>query len=194
MIARISEPIYIDFVDTGGARHGCMVPAQHELPDTERKGAIHMQIQRAEAKTLVESKLPDGSRVLLDPRSEKVFALNAMAGAAWDACSSPISLSQMAEAMQRTLDCAVGEELAEEAVLQLRAQNLVIVSGSNPATSRRSFMTKMAASAALPLVAAMTMTEQRAYAQYARSDGQRQPPPPPPPPHNNPWPPKNHFF
>ncbi|MGB9147850.1 MAG: PqqD family protein [Acidobacteriaceae bacterium] len=128
-----------------------------------------MQVERASSDALVENKLPDGSRVLLDPHSQRVFALNATAGAAWDACEAPASLSAITEEMHRSLDTAVPEEVAEEAVLRLQEQNLVKVRGASPATSsRREFITRLGV-AAVPLVVAMTMTEQRAFASQAQS-------------------------
>jgi len=135
-----------------------------------------MQVERANSDALVENKLPDGSRVLLDPQSQRVFALNATAGAAWDACKAPSTLSAITAAMQRSLDAPLAEKAAEQAVLQLQEQNLVKVDGASPASaSRREFITRLGV-AAVPLVVAMTMTEQRAYARLAQSfvgpDGQ----------------------
>ncbi len=128
-----------------------------------------MQVERTSSDALVENKLPDGSRVLLDTQSQRVFALNATAGAAWDACRTPSALPAIAAAMQRSLDTSIAEEAAEHAVLQLQEQNLVKVHGAPPASaSRREFITRLGA-AAVPLVVAMTMTEQRAYARLAQS-------------------------
>ena len=128
-----------------------------------------MQVERSTLNALVENKLPDGSRVLLDPQNQSVFALNATAGAAWDACQSPATLSVITSEMQRSLGTAVAEDVAEEAVRSLQDQNLVIVRGASPAaTSRRQFITRLGA-AAVPLVVAMTVTEQRAFASQAQS-------------------------
>ena len=128
-----------------------------------------MQVERRNSDALVENKLPDGSRVLVDAQSQSVFALNATAGAAWDACQSPATLSGITEEMQRSLGTSVVEELVEEAVLRLQEQNLVTVRGtSRAASSRRDFLLKLSA-ASVPLVVAMTMTEQRAYASVAQS-------------------------
>ena len=46
---------------------------------------------------LVASPLPDGSRVVVDAVKERVYALNATAGAAWDACSEPSPLAKVTE-------------------------------------------------------------------------------------------------
>ena len=61
-----------------------------------------MQVERANPNTFIENQLPDGSRVIVDPTNERVFALNAAAGAAWDACSAPTTLSEVTESMQTT--------------------------------------------------------------------------------------------
>jgi hypothetical protein len=148
-----------------------------------------MKIERVDTKSLTENRLPDGSRILVDASNEKVFALNATAGAAWEACSTPTTLAQMTTELQRTVNPEASEELAADAVRQLEEQELVKTSG--PAlSSRRAFIGTMGAVAALPVVAALTLGEQRAYAQHAVS-GKRQPtapaPPPPPPPPPPPW-------
>jgi hypothetical protein len=130
-----------------------------------------MQIQRANSNDLVVNGLPDGSRVIVDSKSEKVFALNATAGAAWDACGSPTTLSEVADDMRRSLAPEITDELAEEAILQLEEQNLVSTSGSHPKTSRREVLATLSA-IALPLVVSMTMAEQRAYALSASSGTQ----------------------
>lgn len=128
-----------------------------------------MQVERTTSNALVENKLPDGSRVLLDPHNQRVFALNATAGAAWDACEVPASLTAITAEMQRSFDAAVAEDVAEEAILQLQNQNLVKISGAaSAASSRRQFIARLGA-AAVPLVVAMTMTEQRAFASQAQS-------------------------
>jgi coenzyme PQQ synthesis protein D (PqqD) len=127
-----------------------------------------MQIERTNSNDLVVNGLPDGSRVIVDSKSEKVFALNATAGAAWDACSGPTTLSKVADDMRRSLVPEVTDELAEEAVLRLEEQNLVTVSGSSPKTSRREVLATLGA-VALPLVVSMTLADQRAYAQSAVS-------------------------
>ena len=101
-----------------------------------------MQIERLQSDALVENRLPDGSRVILDPTNETVFALNATAGAAWDACSTPTTLSSVADDMRRSLDPAITDEIAEEALLQLQDKNLVNTSGSSSAT-RRQFLASL---------------------------------------------------
>jgi hypothetical protein len=62
---------------------------------------VKMQVERTNPAILVENKLPDGSRVIVDSANETVFALNATSGAAWDACSMPTTLSRVAEDMRR---------------------------------------------------------------------------------------------
>lgn len=130
-----------------------------------------MNIERSQSEHLVVNELPDGSKILVDSGKQTMFALNPTAGAAWDACSSPTTLSAMAENMKVT------EGEAEEAVLELRAKNLVATSGPLQ-PSRRRFMAG-AAVAAVPLVLAMTMGEQKAHAQIANSGTTPQTPPQP---------------
>jgi hypothetical protein len=127
-----------------------------------------MQIERTNSDALVIHKLPDGSTVIVDPKSEAVFALNSTAGAAWEACSGPTTLAAVAESMQRSFDHEISEELAEEAILQLHDKNLVKTSGMPSQASRRQFITTMS-SIALPLVVSLSIAEQRAYAQHASS-------------------------
>ena len=47
---------------------------------------VNMQVERTNSNDLLVDKLPDGSRVMIHPESDTVFALNPAAGAAWDAC------------------------------------------------------------------------------------------------------------
>ena len=89
-----------------------------------------MQVERTNSDALVVNKLPDGSRVIVDKQNETVLALNATAGAAWDACSVSTTLAGVTASMQRSFDPGVTEELAEEAILQLQAQKLVTTAGS----------------------------------------------------------------
>ena len=63
-----------------------------------------MQIERTNSDALVINKLPDGSTVIVDAKNEAVFALNPTAGAAWDACSAPTTLTGVTESMQRSFD------------------------------------------------------------------------------------------
>lgn len=128
-----------------------------------------MQIQRASINTLVKN-LPDGSKVLVDNSNEKVYALNATAGAAWEACSSSTTLSQVTENMRRSLDPGVTDDLAEDAVMQLAEQGLVATSESATGPSRRKLLFALGA-VALPMVVSLTVGQQRAYASQATSAG-----------------------
>jgi hypothetical protein len=143
---------------------------------------VNMQVERNNLDALVVNKLPDGSTVIVDAKNETVFALNATAGAAWEACSDPTTLSGVTERMQHSLDPAITEELAEEAILRLQEQNLVKTSGTQP--SRRKFIAGLGAAAALPLVVSLPVAEQRAYASKARSAPPSTTPPSSPPPSN----------
>ena len=127
-----------------------------------------MQIERTNSDALVVNKLPDGSTVIVDTGNETVFALNAAAGAAWDACSAPTTLAGVTESMQRSFDPGISEELAEEAILQLHDKKLLKTSGPPSQASRRQFITTMS-SIALPLVVSLSIAEQRAYAKIASS-------------------------
>jgi hypothetical protein len=127
-----------------------------------------VQIERGPFSALVENQLPDGSRILVDNSSETVFALNATAGAAWGACSAPTNLRDMTKEMQRSFGPDVTEELATEAILELQKLNLVTASIRAPQPTRRAVMTTLG-KVALPLVVAMTLSEQRAHAKVAQS-------------------------
>jgi hypothetical protein len=129
-----------------------------------------MQVERAQSNELAVDKLPDGSRVIVDSRNETVFALNTTAGAAWDACSSPTTLSKVTEEMRRSFDARVTEELALEAISQLAEKKLVTTSGSPSGATRRTMLATLSG-IALPLVVSLTMAEQRAYAGGAGSGG-----------------------
>src|SRR5215469_9856084 len=122
-----------------------------------------MQIERNEINDLAVNGLPDGSRVIVDSRNERVYALNTTAGAAWDACKSATTLSQLTEEMKRTCDPSITEEFAAEAVRQLEEKNLVKGSGLLGRPSRRELLVGLGA-VAVPLVVSMTMSEQRAFA------------------------------
>src|SRR5271170_5085921 len=99
-----------------------------------------MQVERTNLDALVVNQLPDGSRVIVDAENERVLALNATAGAAWDACSAPTTLSKVAGDMQRSFGAGIRGELAEEAILQLQDKNLVKTSGTPSQATRRTFL------------------------------------------------------
>jgi hypothetical protein len=150
--------------------------ATRRLGETKRISGPHMQIECRDLDSFVVNKLPDGSRVVVDPANETVFALNATAGAAWDACSGPTTLSKVTEHMQNSFDPGTTEELAEQAILQLHDNHLV--KASQP--TRRQIMGRLSAAIALPLVVSLTIADQRAYAKAAGSTTQPKLPPPPP--------------
>jgi hypothetical protein len=128
-----------------------------------------MQIERVNSNDLVVNSLPDGSRIIVNSDNETVFAMNATAGAAWDACSGPATLASITERMQHSFDPNVTEELAEAAILQLQEKNLVTVSGGLPKATRREVLAGLSA-VALPLVVSLTVGEQRAHALQSRSN------------------------
>lgn len=128
-----------------------------------------MQIERTNSENLSINGLPDGSRVIVDSENDKVYALNATAGAAWDACSGQTTLSQVAERMRQSCGSSVTNEIAEEAIAQLQEKELVKTSGFVAKASRRQVLAGIGA-VALPLVVSMTLGDQRALAQSARSN------------------------
>jgi hypothetical protein len=128
-----------------------------------------MQIERTDSKNLVVNGLPDGSKVIVDSKNEKVYALNATAGAAWDACIGQTTLSKVADDMRRSCNPSITDELAQQTIQELREKELVKTSASFPKASRRAVLAGMGA-VALPLVVSMTMGQQRALAQEARSN------------------------
>ena len=130
-----------------------------------------MLVERTNSDAFVIDFLPDGSRVIVDSENERVLALNATAGAAWDACTIPTNLAGVTERMQSSLDLGITEELAENAILQLQQKGLVKTSGSSPQSTRREFIATLS-TVALPLVVSLSVAEQRAYASSARSGNQ----------------------
>jgi hypothetical protein len=126
-----------------------------------------MQVERVSTTDFVINSMPDGSLIICDPKNQNVFALNATAGAAWDACSSPTTGDGVAEEMRRSFDPSITDELAEASILELEKKNLVTISGVGIAT-RRQVLAGLGA-VALPLVVSLTMGEQRAHAQQASS-------------------------
>jgi hypothetical protein len=129
-----------------------------------------MLVERNNSDAFVINPLPDGSRVILDSENERILALNATAGAAWDACTVPTSLSGVTERMQSSLHPEITEELAEDAILQLQQKGLVKTSGSSSQSTRREFIATLS-TVAVPLVVSLSVAEQRAYAATARSGG-----------------------
>jgi hypothetical protein len=127
-----------------------------------------MQVERVNSDGLIVNRLPDGSRIFTDQQNETVFALNAAAGAAWDACSKPITLAGMANEMRRAYDPHVTDELAGVAVAELREKHLVTTSEELPSTTRRRLIAGLSA-AAIPLVVSLTIADQRAHSVLAYS-------------------------
>jgi hypothetical protein len=133
---------------------------------TTRRGPL--QVERVNTKDLVVNSMPDGSRVIRNSKNETVFALNATAGAAWDACSSATTIAGVAAEMRRSFDPNVTDELAETCIFQFQEKNLVSISDSAPKHTRRAVLAGLSA-VALPLVVSLTVGEQKAHAQAAGS-------------------------
>jgi hypothetical protein len=133
-----------------------------------------VQVERVNTKDLVVNSMPDGSRVIRNSNNETVFALNATAAAAWDACSSATTIAGVADEMRRSFDPNVTDELAEACILQFQKKNLVKLSGVAPKATRRQVLAGLSA-VALPLVVSLTIGEQKAHAQDAGSVDYRSP-------------------
>ena len=127
-----------------------------------------MQIERVNTANFVINSMPDGSRILRDPANQNVFALNATAGAALDACASASNVAGIAREMRRSFDPNVTDELAEASILELQNKNLVTISGTEARATRRQVLVGLGA-VALPLVVSLTVGEQKAHAQQASS-------------------------
>jgi coenzyme PQQ synthesis protein D (PqqD) len=141
-----------------------------------------MKIECTDLSSLVVNKLPDGSRVIVDQDNATMYALNATAGAAWDACTQPTTLPEVAERMQSSLEVTVTEELAEMAIRQLQENHLVAAPGLLAQTTRRQMIGSLSAAIALPLVVSLTLADQKAYAKSAHSPAPQPPPKKPTPP------------
>lgn len=128
-----------------------------------------MQVVRVSDEGLVVNSMPDGSRIIRNSKDEIVLALNATAGAAWDACSSATTIAGIAEEMRRSFDSKVTDDLAEASVLELNDKKLVTLSGSGVKATRRQVLAGLGA-VALPLVVSLTVGEQKAHASQARSN------------------------
>lgn len=113
-----------------------------------------MQVERANSNELLVDTLPDGSKVIINPTIETLFSLNATAGAVWDACSRPTTLSRVAEDMRRSFDAGITEELALEAIQQLQDYELVTTTGSSCGVAKREVFAKFGA-IALPRVVSL---------------------------------------
>jgi hypothetical protein len=127
-----------------------------------------MVVERVNPTNFVVNAMPDGSRIIRNNENETVFALNATAAAAWDACSSATTIAAVAEEMRRSLDPHITDDLAEASLLELQDKKLVTLSGSGFKATRREVLAGLGA-VALPLVVSLTMGEQKAHAEHARS-------------------------
>jgi hypothetical protein len=127
-----------------------------------------MLVERVSSSKLAVNAMPDGSRIIRNSENETVFALNATAAAAWDACSSATTMAGVADAMRRSFDPSVTDELAEASVLELQDKKLVTISGSGFKATRRDVLAGLGA-VALPLVVSLTIGQQKVHAQQAGS-------------------------
>jgi hypothetical protein len=127
-----------------------------------------MLVKRISSADLAVEKLPDGSSAIFDPGSKTVYSLNATAAAAWEASGGSTTLAQIVEKMQRSFNPAVTEDIALEALLQLREKGMVEIVAPPPGPTRRSVFAT-AGGVVAPMVLALTSTEQRAFAVSAGS-------------------------
>jgi hypothetical protein len=127
-----------------------------------------VHVQRVDSSNFSVNPMPDGSRIIRNEDNATVLALNATAAAAWDACSTATTVSAVAEAMRRSFDPNVTDELAEASLQELHDKKLVNISGTGFKATRRQVLAGLSA-VALPLVVSLTVGEQKAHAQKARS-------------------------
>jgi hypothetical protein len=127
-----------------------------------------MTVERVNCGNLAINSLPDGSRIIRNSDDNTVLALNPTAAAAWDACASATTISNVAESMRHSFDANVTNELAEASILELQDKKLVTTSGSAFKATRRQILAGLGA-VALPLVVSLTVGEQKAHAQQAGS-------------------------
>jgi hypothetical protein len=132
------------------------------------KKGLSMMIERLDPSKLSVKAMPDGSKIIVNSENQTVLALNTTAAAAWEACNDSSSLSEVTDRMKQALGSEISEELAEQSILKLEEQNLVTTSGAYKQTSRRAVLATLG-TIALPLVASLTLTEQRAFAGMAGS-------------------------
>jgi hypothetical protein len=130
-----------------------------------------MNVARLSSTNLAVNSMPDGSRMIRNSETATVFALNATAAAAWDACSSATTVPAVAEEMRRSFDPNVTDELAEASLFELQEKKLITISGSQFKATRREVLAGLSA-VALPLVVSLTIGEQKAHAQRANSGNQ----------------------
>ena len=129
---------------------------------------LDIEVLRTKSADLIVQTLPDGSTAIFEVSTKNVYSLNPSAAAAWEACASATSLSQIALAMSRKLGVRVSDDLAHEAVSELAAVGLVTVTpGESLGTSRRDML--KVAGVGLPVALVLTGIEQRAHAQSAVS-------------------------
>jgi hypothetical protein len=122
---------------------------------------------------LVE-RLPDGSAAIFDTASEAVHSLNQTAALVWDCCASPVSLDEIAEAVQRVTGIADARTAAQDALTQLTRVGLVLSRVDEGRLASRRMALGLALSGATvafaaPLVLTMTVGQQNVFAQQSGS-------------------------
>ncbi len=132
--------------------------------------AIPLLIEQTSPKSWIIEELPDGSSAVLDRATNTVYALDSSAAAALDACQKPVTVSVLTAAMRRRLGKPVTEEIALEAVAELKRTGLVTLSAEIPELENASRRTLLkAAGIAVPVILSLTAADQRAFAAGAGS-------------------------
>ncbi len=140
--------------------------------------SFDLGIARSGSSEFVAQTLPDGSMALFEVATKNVYSLNPSAAAAWEACASATTLSQLAATMSRQLNRPITEDLAHEAVSELVAAGLVSVTPADRLGTSRRELLRTAAGVAIPAVLVLTGAQQRAHAQGAGSTPVTPPTPP----------------
>ncbi len=129
-----------------------------------------LEVWQPGVETRLVEKLPDGSTAVFDTLTKTVHSINEIAAAAFEACRDKRTVTQVAAAMQETLNSPVSEEIALTAIYELERAGLVACSRPVSA-SRRSLLKSVGTIAATvaPLVLSLSSAEQSAFAQGAGS-------------------------
>ena len=129
-----------------------------------------LAVEQINSATLKVENLPDGSTAVFNTATQTIHSLQPTASAAFAACLTKKSLSELVATMSERLRRDVTEAEALNAISELEAAGLVACvepQSIQSASSRRALL--KAASAAAPLVLSLTALEQKAFAEAAGS-------------------------
>jgi hypothetical protein len=128
-------------------------------------------VEQINSAALQVENLPDGSTAVFNTATQTIHSLHPIASAAFTACPTKKTLSELVVAMSDLLSRPVTEAEALSAISELEHAGLVACAEPpqfvEAASSRRSLL--KAAGAAVPLVLSLTALEQSAYAEAAGS-------------------------